>query len=201
MSAQTTGQTTVAKTTITTLACRILALWVFTQVVTSLATVVVGIGGVWFTSSSNKAAAGTLIMTIFTVVPSLVLLAIAFLLWKKADYIGSLMLPQSDEQIVICGFTSQEVLAVAFAAIGMDVLVYALPQFGRHLAFAFWESSRFADSWKNSDWQIRFWVYLFQIGIGVWLMLGMRGIARAVRSLQRNDVPDDESIPSDPNSQ
>jgi hypothetical protein len=58
-----------------------------------------------------------------------------------------------------------------------------------------------ADAWNNANWQIGFWVNMFQIAIGVWLMLGMQGIARAVRSLQRSNVPEDETIHSDPNAQ
>ena len=200
LSDQSTGQTTFAKGTITTLACRILALWVFTQAVTNLATVVIAIVALFgFAASGDKAA--TIIPTVITGVPSLILLAIAILLWVKADLIGSRMLPQTAEQIAICGPSSQEVLAIAFAALGMYVLVDALPKFGRQLAVAIWESHRFADAWNDTRWQIGFWANLFQIGIGIWLMLGMRGIARAVRSLQRSDVPKDESFPSDPEHQ
>ena len=200
LSDQSTGQTTFAKGTITTLACRILALWVFTQAVTALATAVIAIVATFgFVSSGDKAV--TIFTTAITGVPPLILLAIACLLWVKADAIGSRMLSQTADQIVICGPSFQEVLAIAFAALGMYVLVDALPKFGRQIAVAVWESQRFVDAWNDTRWQIGFWANLFQIGLGIWLMLGMRGIARAVRSLQRSDVPEDESIPSDPEHQ
>jgi hypothetical protein len=157
------------------------------QVVPSLIPVVMAsILGV--TSSHDQVAA--FVMGIVSGGPLLLLLVASFLLWKKAEVIASRMLPQSDDPIVISGFSSQELLSIAFAAIGMYVLVNALPQFGRHLAVTFWQNSRFVDSWNNPNWQIGFWINLFQIGIGVWLMVGMHGIARVVRSLQHSNVPE-----------
>lgn len=199
MSVQSTKQTTVAKSTIATLACRLLALFFFTQVVTTLATFVMAIIAGF--ASPSRHEGGDIVVLIMAAAPTLILLAITIFLWKRAEWIGARMLPQSDDPFVISGFSSQKLLSVAFAAIGMYVFVYALLQLGRHLAVAFWENSRFADSWNNANWQIGFWVNIFQIGIGAWLMLGMHGIARAVRSLQRGNVPEDETIPSDQNIQ
>ncbi len=79
----------------------------------------------------------------------------------------------------------------------MYVFVYALLQLGRHLAVAFWQS-RFMDSWNNANWQIGLWVNIAQVSIGAWLILGMHGIVRAVRSLQRSGVPEDEITTSNP---
>ncbi len=107
------------------------------------------------------------------------------------------MRPKSGQPIVISGFSAQEALSVAFAALGMYVLVTALPQLGRRVAAVFWVHGQFSTFWDNRDWQIGFWVDIAQVVIGLWLVLGMRGIARVVRSFQDRGIPEDSSISSD----
>ncbi len=83
MSVQPTEQTTVAKVPLATLACRLLAVFLFTQVVVSLGTCVMAIIAEIDSSSHHEGV--DIVALAIAAAPTLILLVIVILLWKRRN--------------------------------------------------------------------------------------------------------------------
>jgi hypothetical protein len=195
---------------IAALACKILALWLLTQAATLLVTTVVAIvtlasvliagQGRW-----NEAGLSALLGVLFGAGPTLVTAGIGVWLWKKANSMASRMVSDDPAPVASAQATREDLLGVAYSAMGMFILASSLPELGKTIAQLLVARGLGLQSyqmWQNPTWQFRFWGGLSQIAIGLWLLLGSRGIVRALRKLQRPDVEApiaEEAIPQEPN--
>jgi hypothetical protein len=195
---------------IAALACRILALWLFTQAATSLVTTIVEVVtlfNIWddITRGANQSGISAPFGVLLGMSPTLVMIAIGVLLWKKADSVASRMVSDDPAPVTSAQATREDLLGVAYSAMGMFILASSLPELGRTIAqllAADGVGLQNQQLWQNGAWQGRFWGELTQIAIGLWLLLGSRGIVRALRKLQRPDVETpipEEALPQEPN--
>jgi hypothetical protein len=182
-----------SKTEFASLLTRILALWLFVQAITSLSIFLITTS--WLISSgrrSDQVDSDLMLMMVGTVQP-IITLVIGIFLWKKAEWVASRMVAHNDDRIVFGPFSSNDVLSVVFAGIGMYVLLFGASRLFANTIGLLRSDIRLADAWASSHWQYDFWSSIFQIGIGVWLTLGVRGIVRAIKNLQRGVPYDNEA--------
>lgn len=146
-------------------------------------------------ASGDSDLVRNLVTVVYGIVPPLVLLAIGTFLWKKADAIALHIYPHNDDPATcdINAAATTDLLAVAFASIGMYILVSAIPELVNQIARPMAMGVSMQQAWENAGWQVEFWTSLLQVGLGLWLMLGMRGIARIVKRFQRDDPPDESA--------
>lgn len=94
------------------------------------------------------------------------------------------------------------VLTAALAAAGVLVLAAGLPELIRSLFVAVFDRENdFSAWWRSIEWQGDLWSAVLKCGLGFWLLLGSRGVARFVRNLRHADVPardDDEGERTEP---
>jgi len=131
--------------------------------------------------------------------------AVGVWLWNKADSVASRMVSDDPAPVTSAQATREDLLGVAYSAMGMFILASSLSELGKtigQLLAAEHLGVQPHQMWQNSAWQFRFWGGLSQIGIGLWLLLGSRGIVRVLRKLQRPDVETpipEEPLPQEPN--
>jgi hypothetical protein len=192
------------KREIAALAFRVLALWVFAQSATGLSIVATGLVSLLSGAFGKMDQPSVLYGIAIGSVPPIVLFAMSAFLWTKADAIAIHLYSDEDTVQPSQGDApaTTDLLAIAFASIGMYILVLAIPEFSSHLAKPLIADVSLREVWADSGWRLIFWTKLLQVALGVWLMIGMRGIARFVKSLQRGAPSDadvvDSNRPDDP---
>ena len=161
---------------IATLACKILAVWMFVQTaLTAYSLVHMFVGlliGVFGTGrfGADVAAAGLASIHV------LVLLLIGLLLWFQASTLAARMVSDDPTPVTRPDITEEAVLAVALAAVG----VFALIRVVQSLATRIIGMSLAEETWASPRWQADFWSSMIGLALAIWLIFGSRGIARFV---------------------
>ena len=129
--------------------------------------------------------------------PVIAMWVFAFLLWWRADSWGRRMVPDAPETEAAPHIDTSAAMAIAFSAVGAMLVVPALHTLAQTLCRAFFRAPfsdiSFSDFWYNASWQTDLWTGVAQVLVSAWLLLGARGVARAVLWLRRAPIePDDQ---------
>jgi hypothetical protein len=118
---------------------------------------------------------------------------LAGLLWKKSALIARWLTVDGSLIILRAQLDADRVMQVVFAAMGLWLLVSGLRELSQYVLFAVvavQSHSPFWEYWRNTVWRVHFWSTLVALAAGIYLMLGAKGIIRAMRYLQRTDFED-----------
>jgi hypothetical protein len=179
------------KREIAALSFRILALWLFTEFAIMLCSILGGSIIAILTVFSGQRQADSLWTSIgFGAIPALIYLALSAILWINANRLAAYVYDDQIDDDLSGKITwkVEDVLAAAFAVMGVYIVVSAIPTLFRRLARLFASGTPVKVVWEDLNWQIEFWATMIQIFLGLWLAIGMRGIVRFLRSLQRRDT-------------
>jgi hypothetical protein len=166
---------------IATLACKILALWMFAQAAFFIAGVILmAIISVAAIFTNRGFRWDELVGAAVTGVPALGMLVIGLYFWFRAGRLADRMVSDDETPVTRPDITQADVMAVAFSAVGVFTLV---PVF-RDLAASFIriaeDEYRFSEYWASANWQARFWSSIIGLAFALWLIFGSRGIVRVV---------------------
>jgi hypothetical protein len=114
--------------------------------------------------------------------PTLSMIAVGILYWKKADSIASRMVRKDARPVILEKVTVVDLMMVIFATVGLYTLVQGLHGVSQILYLMNMEA--FDGDFGNE----MVWSTTFKLGVGVWLMLGSRGVVNAIVRLRRPDV-------------
>jgi hypothetical protein len=125
---------------------------------------------------------GPKILNLFSgVIPPVLLVLCGIVLWFSAPALTSLALgarlPEEKPSA-----TSAEIQGIAFSVIGMYVLANALPNLVQSAVFYYYIVSSGEEGGAPFGGTII--VLLFQLALGLWLLLGFRRIVSWIRSIQ-----------------
>lgn len=190
---------TLTKREIATLACKLMAIYAFLQAIEAIALIV---------DVLYRLPAVVMVPAEFFYYIGLLLQPIGFviagsLLWKKAGVVGAWMVghdlqdDQYERDVAPQQPTIHEIQAIAFATVGLWVLVNAIPDFVAGLSSSLFYSM--ADS-PDSSYELYATQYvgvwlvdsLLRLGIGVWLLLGASGLVRLILRLRNVGLQPDE---------
>jgi len=177
------------------LACKILALWLFTEFVMAIVVVV------WMVVTAvcglrQRDGWHDFVIAGLTGLPSLGTLLIGMFLWFKASWLADRMVSDDPTPVTRPDMTQQTFLAVACAAIGIFTIIPVLRNLVGNFVIIIAGENRFSVYWKSVDWQSNFWSNIVGLAFSIWLMLGSRGIARFVLWLRSAPAPADEETPA-----
>lgn len=171
---------------IATLACKILALWLFAQAV--ILGVRVGptlVSAVLSVFGPRGFQDAPLWMVVWGGFPVLGYLAMGLFLWFRAAGLARRMVTDDPAPATRADITEEGVMAVAFAAVGVFVLASVFPG----IAWSLYQRSAARDSVgvyrPGGEWQPALCSHAIGLGLGLWLLLGSRGIAKVVRWARR----------------
>jgi hypothetical protein len=187
------------------LAFRLLAMWVFAQGLASLSTIAMLFQALVHLMFGEIDISRGLMAVALGGIPSLCLIGMSVFLWYKADQIADDLYGDREQATNEASVSAEaaaptkretpsrtyaDLLAVGFAMVGMYVLVQAVPDLTKAIASVLLSEYRtFEDAWANEYWKTEFLILVLRVVIGLVLLLGMRGLARFVRSLQRPEPP------------
>ncbi len=161
---------------IATLACKIVAVWMFAQtvlmaymVVNMFVSQLIGVIG-------NDRVATELVDAGFASLHVLVPLLIALVLWFKAGALAARMVSDDPAPVTRPDLTQEAVLAIALTAVGAFALISVL----RPMATSIIHMSLVEETWASPRWQGVFWSSMIGLALSMWLIFGSRGIARFV---------------------
>lgn len=119
-------------------------------------------------------------------VPMLAALAVGLVYWKRSDAIASRMVSASIAPVTELPISVEDVMVVAFSTAGVFILVDGI----RDAVAVIIVASRYdftrSELWYNVETAAA-WV---QVGFALWLVLGSRGIVRAIRWLRTAGGPE-----------
>lgn len=161
---------------IATLACKILAVWMFVQTVLMAYTVVNMFVSLLIGVFGNGRFGADLAIAGFASLHVLVLLLIGLVLWFKAGTLAARMVSDDPTPVTRPEMTQEAVLAIALTAVGAFALISVL----RPMATSIISMSLAEETWASPRWQAVFWSSLIGLALAIWLIFGSRGIARFV---------------------
>jgi hypothetical protein len=184
------GKAFMTRLEIAALACKILALWVVVQIaflieyaiyfVIMFVTAAVQKGGnPWSQIAGSSAILG---------VEAFAYLPLAWVLWFKAPRIAKRMVSDDPNAVTPPTFTQKDAMTVAFASVGVMLLVPAIRNVSRIFLNVFFNSDQFKQAWGDVNWQSNFWSSVIELALAMWLTFGFRGITRLVLSMRRADL-------------
>ncbi len=166
---------------IAALACKILALWLFSQVafygIPFLMMITVSLFGgltdrginwdqIWASLMSGLLPLGSLI--------------VAIVIWRKAEALATRMVRPGADTGAVTGVSTQDALGVAVTAIGVFLIVPALQE-GLQILIGLvrhWPSR--ATLWSDGAWQAQVASWVVYLAVCLWLIFGARGIVRII---------------------
>lgn len=161
---------------IATLACKILAVWMFVQTALMAYTVVNMFVSLLIGVFGNGRFGADLAIAGFACIHVLVMLLIGLVLWFKGSALAARMVSDDPTPVTRPDMTQQAVLAVALTAVG----VFALISVVRPMATSIIHMSLAEETWASPRWQADFWSSMIGLALAIWLIFGSRGIARFV---------------------
>lgn len=174
---------------IATLACKVLALWLFANAVVvgvsvgpTLVSAVLSIFG------PSGFQHTPLSMVVWTGFPAAGYLAMGLFLWFRAASLAGRMVTDDPAPATRADITAEGVMAVAFAAVGVFVVTRVLPG----IAWGLYQRVGDPRPVGGRGSQPALWPNAIGLGLGLWLLLGSRGIAEVVRRLRRAGQKPDE---------
>lgn len=108
--------------------------------------------------------------------PALILAIIGTLYWKLSGTIAAAMVGQDPQPVTSFRITATDLMSVIFSAIGLYVVVSSIREVVGFIYLLVQRQMEFAD-FANSQ---SAWELTIQMVLGVWLILGSRGIVQAV---------------------
>ena len=175
------------RTEIATLACKILAMWVFAQAALLIVNVVMMIIFALGNFHSGVSRSTDLAEAAVTGLPAVGAVIVGILLWSYAPQLASRMVSAGSETVTRPDLDHEAVLSVAFAAIGLWLLIPALRDVASIIITVAFGKLPLFEYWQDSRWQARFWPPVLETGLSIWLIVGTRGIVRLVLMLRRQD--------------
>jgi hypothetical protein len=169
-----------------------LVVWVSTDVLRLMGAVILAFAE-WL-HYQGTSGAGALVWLLF-LIPSLAQLVVAAFLWTRAPWIAQQMATGQSRNGPLLRVRGADLMTVAFSVIGVITSLMGL--YGFVLSYVRFRIAEMnVDFWLSSD---VLWGSLLQIGLGIWLTLGSRGLMRVIRRLRSGDVdhspelrPDDD---------
>lgn len=173
------------------LACKILALWVVVQIAYLLENFLYMIFFLFkWSISSNEADRNFAMANVTFGVLVIGLAIIAAILWYQAPRLAKSMVSQDPAPVTSGKLTMSDIMLVAFATLGIFILVNGLKESVRLLLTGIWGTEPFRAQWNNGLWQAGFWAAVIQAALGAWLVFGSKGIVRFVIWLRTAGVYD-----------
>lgn len=161
---------------IATLACKILAVWMFVQTALMAYTVVNMFVSLLIGVFGNGRVGVDLAAAGFASIHVLVMLLIGLMLWFKGSTLAARMVSDDPTPVTRPDMTQEAVLAVALTAVG----VFSLISVVRPMATSIISMSLAEETWTSPRWQAVFWSSMIGLALAIWLIFGSRGIARFV---------------------
>ena len=167
---------------IATLACKILALYLFAEVVIVGSSVIfmliLTIGGLFSHSARGwDDLLGAAVMGIPTAATALA----ALFLWIRAEALAARMVSDDALPVTATDLSADTVMAVAFTAIGVFTLIPVLRDLAGIVFRAVSGPYPFSESWRSASWHAHFWSCLLGLALSLCLMLTPRGVVKAVK--------------------
>jgi hypothetical protein len=163
------------------LACRILALWLVSQAVLASSSML-GLTIAWIGSliSQRDLDWGVLAASLIPAGMVVAMLLVALALWFGADRLARRMVSDDPTPVTRSDITPEDLMVVAFTAIGLFTLIPALRELGRALVTAFHSEYPFREWWSSTNWQADFWMSIAGLIFAIALLVGSRPIVRGV---------------------
>lgn len=178
------------KREVANLCCRVLAIYALLQALPSLGLII----GLVHPLFDSPPWTGNEILQQFIVASQpVLLLAAATVLWKKSWHIAALMVgytiqDRADEPDVKAARpAAADIHIIAFSTVGLFVLIETIPEV---IAYAFHYAAASATGDPMLQTKVQFWgaervIYMaLRFAIGLWLILGARGLVSALRRLR-----------------
>ena len=164
------------KREIAILSFKVLSVYAFIRVIDNLPYVLYSIFG----NDAEKAIISNLLIK---TIPTLLLLLCGVLLWYMAPFLASSVYKSAAfENDPKASLT--DVQTVAFTVVGLFLLASALPEIVSFIVI--WYTMWTTDVVGRQALIQNIIVLLLKIGLGLWLLLGSRGLVRFIRSTQRD---------------
>ncbi|MHC4563021.1 MAG: hypothetical protein ACYS8X_09645 [Planctomycetota bacterium] len=167
------------------LACKILALWVVYRGILWLSVSVLSVfywivemcsSGFHYVPMSEWSGR----YGVFSVLPGIVAIGFALLLWKKANSLAARMVADESAPPNLASADANSLLTVAIVVLGVVLIVLSLPVIVTTLIWPFFvrEVPDAGSRWDSVYWHQSFWAPIVRITLGLWLVCGTRGIVR-----------------------
>jgi hypothetical protein len=180
---------------IAVLACRILALWLFAEVVTNMSSLLLLVPAVLFGQGLREAFGAAGIMPFFYIGT----LIAAIFIWKKAPYLARRMVDDSSVPVRTVNMDQQNWMVLACTAIGLYALWNSSYGLAQKLSQIIYFSRQYgfenADLLGNINWMSDLWAQLGSLAFGLWLLLGSRGVVRLIQRLRKREPSPYQNAP------
>jgi CDP-diglyceride synthetase len=123
-------------------------------------------------------------------IPGIASLIMALVFWRCADYFARRMVSDDPTPATSSAVTLEGVLGVAFAAIGVFVLIGVLPEIAGVFLRVVRSRYAFSEWWASTEWQAEFSSLVLKTVLGIWLLLGSKGLVRALKKFRTFGVRD-----------
>src|SRR3990172_1000700 len=164
------------------LACRMMAIYAALLTLQRFAYISLDFRGYFGPSDWRPTAA---VMVLSTVVAIGLTASFALLLWIGADRIASMMCPGAELEPAGPSITAQCAEEIAFSAVGLFILVRAIPKLAQELIrLLMLPPDAMIPRITEPMWFAEFGSTLAECVIGAWLALGPRWWARWIRALR-----------------
>jgi uncharacterized BrkB/YihY/UPF0761 family membrane protein len=164
------------------LACRIFALYAFLKFIFQIESVICVIWGLMDGRAGIKDTSGVIFFSFL--LTTLLLLALAIVIWKKAEWLAEKIFPGKDSAGSKLEISMSEVQIVAFSVVGLVLIVEALPQIGNLIVdYKMRTSQPYVSMYP-------FWRSVVMHGIefllGFGLLFGSKGLAGLLKSFRKS---------------
>ncbi|NLX05636.1 MAG: hypothetical protein GXY33_10880 [Phycisphaerae bacterium] len=171
------------------LAFRLLAVWSAFYAVLRLDMVI----GMWQVTRRSLVDEGMPIV-VLSFLPLVLGLIVAWLIWSKAAALADRVGLAEPEPARGTPLTAETAMMVAFCAIGAYALILGLPRIGQTILHAVLiRDYAQMDTWYFTVREGA--AALLQVGLGLWLLFGGRGLARFVHRVRTAGLPQDSHNP------
>ena len=169
---------------IATLACKIIAVYLFAQCLLYGGGVMLTIIYLGIEMVRTRFDTALLMTPLITLIPGLGIGAIGWLLWAKAEVIGARMVDGDPTPVMLTTATAGDLMSIALAVAGVFVLISGGQ--GIFRKFAVMLSGRYPMAAYREDpaWIGELVGYVLEAAIGLWLIFGSRGISNMIRRLR-----------------
>jgi len=161
------------------LACKVLALWILAKGVQDIVYVLMILRDMVVDVGDYGIARTLLSIALFSL-PGVVPIVFAVIVWKKADSLAGRMVEPDEGQPVSYEISGNGLLAIAIVAIGVALLVFAIPDLvGAAWTWFAWSE---ASPWpRNPAPLLR---AIAKMIVGLWLIVGTRRIVRVLAKVR-----------------
>ena len=191
-----------SKREIAALACRVLALYLGSNIVSLVGALVSSILILFqIRASSTTLPAGSITALILqTVLPSVLYLVFALFLWFRADHLAARMMPGQESAVPAPAFSEQDLRSLSISIIGLTILIDGIGNLSPIAAYLM--HTRETDFWANKPNSIlpQTLQAAVQLGIGLFLLRGIRGTKAFLQAGRPPDTAVMEPAPPVPDA-